>query len=87
MNAPFPKPKELKDYYWAYADILRDIGINESTYDQRIMAFMALKLLIDNDKLTFNLEYQNNFGFSRQRYAYYKEKDTKETFLKIIKDI
>jgi len=23
--------KELKDYYWAYADILRDIGINEST--------------------------------------------------------
>ena len=36
--------KELKDYYWAYSDILRDIGINESTYDQRIMAFMALKL-------------------------------------------
>ena len=48
--------KELKDYYWSYADILRGIGINESTYDQRIMAFMALKLLIDNDKLIFNLE-------------------------------
>ena len=79
--------KELKDYYWAYADILRGIGINESTYDQRIMAFMALKLLIDNDKLKFNLEYQNNFGFSRQRYAHYKGKDTKETFLKMIRNI
>ena len=55
--------KELKDYYWSYADILRDIGINESTYDQRIMAFMALKLLIDNNKLKFNFEYSDNFGF------------------------
>lgn len=81
------KKKELKDYYWAYADILRDIGINESTYDQRIMAFMALKLLIDNDKLEFNFDYNNDFGFSRQRYAYYKGKDTKETFLKIIQNI
>ncbi|MFK5976193.1 MAG: hypothetical protein QM493_06770 [Sulfurovum sp.] len=69
--------KKLGDYYWAYADILRDIGINESTYDQRIMAFMALKLLIDNDKLEFNFEYQDNFRFSRQRYAYYQGKDTK----------
>ena len=33
--------KTLGDYYWAYSDILRDIGINESAYDQRIMAFMA----------------------------------------------
>ena len=51
--------KTLGDYYWAYSDILRDIGINESTYDQRIMAFMALKLLIDNNKLKFNFEYKN----------------------------
>ena len=58
--------KELKDYYWAYSDILRDIGINESTYDQRIMAFMALKLLIDNDKLAFNLEYCNSFGLTQK---------------------
>jgi len=79
--------KKLGDYYWAYADILRGIGINESTYDQRIMAFMALKLLIDNDKLVFNLEYTNNFGLSSKRYAYYKGKDTKETFLNLIKNI
>ncbi len=77
--------KELKDYYWSYADILRDIGINESTYDQRIMAFMALKLLIDNDKLLFNFEYRNDFGLSEKEYK--KGKDTKETFLNIIKNI
>lgn len=29
MNAPIPM-KKLKDYYWAYSDILQDIGINES---------------------------------------------------------
>ena len=79
--------KELKDYYWSYADILRDIGINESTYDQRIMAFMALKLLIDNDKLLFNLEYCNDFGLSEKEYKKYRGKDTKETFLNIIKNI
>ena len=81
------RTKELKDYYWAYSDILRDIGINESTYDQRIMAFMALKLLVDNDKLLFNLEYENNFGLPKDLYIKYKGKNTKETFLNIIKDI
>ncbi len=79
--------KELKDYYWAYSDILRDIGINESTYDQRIMAFMALKLLIDNDKLSFNLEYNNHFGLTAEEFFEYEGKDTKETFLNIVKDI
>ncbi len=79
--------KELKDYYWAHADILRDIGINESTYDQRIMAFMALKLLIDNKKLAFNFEYRDNFGLDDNLYREYKAKDTKSTFLKIIKNI
>ena len=46
------KPK-IGDFYWAYADILRGIGINESVYDQRILAFMALKLLVDNHKVQF----------------------------------
>ena len=32
------REKKLSDFYWAYADILRGIGINESMYDQRIMA-------------------------------------------------
>jgi len=91
MTAPTSKYKnhlkELKDYYWAYSDILRDIGINESTYDQRILAFMALKLLIDNEKLQFTLEYYNNFGLDDKTYAKYQGKDTTETFLNIIQDI
>jgi len=87
MKNDFLKFKELKDYYWAYSDILRDIGINESTYDQRIMAFMALKLLIDNNKMKFNFEFRHNFGLSKALYQKYKGKDTKETFLNIVKDI
>ena len=79
--------KELKDYYWSYADILRGIGINESTYEQRIMAFMALKLLIDNDKLIFNLEFRENFGLSDTLHEEYPGQDTKETFLNLIKNI
>jgi len=79
--------KKFDDYYWAYADILRGIGINESTYDQRIMAFMALKLLIDNDKLEFNFEYKNDFGLDDTTFSRYRGKDTKETFLNIINDI
>ncbi|ABB43976.1 N-6 DNA methylase [Sulfurimonas denitrificans DSM 1251] len=79
--------KSLCDYYWAYSDILRDIGINESTYDQRIMAFMALKLLIDNDKLMFTFEYNNNFGLDHAIFAKYDLGETKKTFLNIIKNI
>lgn len=79
--------KILGDYYWAYSDILRDIGINESTYDQRIMAFMALKLLIDNDKLQFNFEYDNNFGLEPTLYTKYKKENNKSTFLNIIQNI
>ena len=45
------------DFYWAYSDILRGIGINPSMYDQRIMAFMALKLLVDNKLVAFNFNY------------------------------
>jgi type I restriction enzyme M protein len=79
--------KSLCDYYWAYSDILRDIGINESTYDQRIMAFMALKLLIDNDKLKFNLEYESNFGLDDKTFSKYVKEDTKSTFLNLIQNI
>lgn len=91
MNASIPikkmLPKELKDYYWAYSDILRGIGINESTYDQRIMAFMALKLLVDNEKLKFTFEYWNQFGLNDEIYSKYNNGNTKETFLNIITDI
>lgn len=86
MKIKIPE-KTLGDYYWAYSDILRDIGINESTYDQRIMAFMALKLLIDNDKLQFNFEYKNKFGLTTKLYNQYKKEDTKSTFLNLIQNI
>ncbi len=84
---PSMRKKELKDYYWAYADILRDIGINESVYDQRIMAFMALKLLIDNKKLKFTLDFRDDFGLDEALYSKYKAKDTQATFLNIIQNI
>ncbi|MCT7909052.1 SAM-dependent methyltransferase [Arcobacter lacus] len=79
--------KTLGDYYWAYSDILRDIGINESTYDQRILAFLAVKLLIDNKKLKFNFEYDNKFGLTTALYNKYKKDDTKSTFLNIVQNI
>lgn len=81
------REKKLSDFYWAYADILRGIGINESMYDQRIMAFMAVKLLIDNQKLSFTFEYDDNFGLTPTQYKKYKKEDTKNTFLNIIKHI
>ncbi len=81
------REKKLSDFYWAYADILRGIGINESMYDQRIMAFMALKLLVDNDKLKFNFEYNDNFGLDVKLYKKYKKGDTKSTFLNLIQNI
>jgi len=81
------KERNLSDFYWAYADILRGIGIPTATYDQRIMAFMTVKLLIDNNKLKFNFEYKKQFGLTDKLYKKYKGKDTKETFKNIIADI
>jgi len=81
----YMKEKKLGDFYWAYADILRGIGINESMYDQRIMAFMALKLLVDNAFLKFDFNYKENFGLDT--ISRYKDKDTKSTFLNILSDI
>ena len=77
---PIEKKKILGDFYWAHADILRGIGIPASTYDQRIMAMMAVKLLIDNDKLKFNFDYDNQFGLPIEVYYQYKGDDTKATF-------
>ncbi|HOY30267.1 MAG TPA: N-6 DNA methylase [Bacteroidales bacterium] len=83
----FEKGKKLGDFYWAYADIIRGIGVPAATYDQRIMAFMALKLLIDNKKLKFNFEHKKQFGLPDSLYAKYKATDTKQTFKNIIADI
>jgi type I restriction enzyme M protein len=78
---------KLGDFYWAYADILRGIGVNETVYDQRILAFMALKLLVDNKKLQFNFDWRNNFGFSAKQYKKYEAENTLKTFSNIIADI
>jgi type I restriction enzyme M protein len=50
------------------------------------MAFMALKLLIDNDFIVFDFDYKNNFNL-KNKFSKYKSEDTKATFLNIIKDI
>jgi len=77
------------DFYWAYADILRGIGINESMYDQRIMAFMALKLLVDNELVVFNFDWRNRFGLTTKQIARYgtRKSDTKEIFRNIVSDV
>ncbi len=77
---------KIGDFYWAYSDILRGIGINESMYDQRIMAFMALKLLVDNNKVIFDFDWRNNFNLGAMTQKYKKE-TTKATFLNIIDDL
>lgn len=81
------KNKNIGDFYWAYADILRGMGINESMYDQRILAFMALKLLVDNDKLKFNFDYKNQFGLDPELYAKYAADNSQKTLVNIIKNI
>lgn len=78
---------KLGDFYWAYADILRGIGIPSTTYDQRILAFMSIKLLIDNDKLLFNFDYKNKFGLNSKQYEKFKGKSTKDTFFKIVNNL
>lgn len=77
----------LGDYYWAHADILRGFGVPAATYDQRILAFMAIKLLIDNKKLKFNFNYNDQFGLSETDYLKYKGKDTKATFRNLLNDL
>lgn len=76
--------KKIGDFYWSYADILRSsVGVNESVYDQRIMAFMALKLLVDNNFLKFNFDYVNNFNLKE----FLPGDNTKDKFEYIIKNI
>jgi type I restriction enzyme M protein len=84
---PVDRKKILGDFYWEYADILRGIGVPPATYDQRIMAMMAVKLLIDNDKLMFNFEYNKKFGLPEDKFQELKGADTKATFKNIIANI
>jgi len=81
------RKKALGDFYWAHADILRGVGVSETGYDLRVLAFMALKLLVDNDKFKFNFEYDNQFGLSDTDFLVYKGVNTKETFRNILNDL
>lgn len=84
---------KIGDFYWAYADILRGIGINETVYDQRILAFMSLKLLLDNQFLTFNFDHKNDFNILHEtldpavKNKFSKLSTTKEKFTFLIKNI
>ena len=79
--------KSVGDFYWAYADILRGVGINESMYDQRIMAFMALKLLVDNHKVKFNFDHKTQFGLSDRVYKKYECVTPQATFINLVNNI
>lgn len=81
------KEKKIGDFYWAYADILRGMGINESMYDQRILAFMTLKLLVDNQKVMFNFDYKNHFGLDPDLYAKYASVNSQQTLVNLIENI
>lgn len=71
------------DFYWDYCDILRGAyGVSESLYDQRVLAFMALKLLCDNGRLTFSFDPSRNFDQTT-----FKGKSAKETFLQIVRNL
>lgn len=80
----------IGDYYWDYADILRSsVGINPSMYDQRIIPFMAIKMLCDNNILLFNFDFKNNFGIQNKKIIVElnKFRTTKDKFGYIVKNI
>lgn len=60
------KTTKIGDFYLDYSEIMRGEGIKEGLYDERILAFMAIKLLIDNNKLGFNFNYKATIPFSME---------------------
>lgn len=81
------KANLIGDFYWSHADLLRGVGVNSSGYDERILAFTAIKLLIDNNKVNFNFDYNKNFGLSDIDYKKYHGSNLIETFLNIVSNI
>jgi len=91
---------KIGDFYWDYADIMRALGIKEGVYDERILGFMALKLLVDNNKVSFNFNYKTNnedknlkqetpFNCKKEHIFFNQDKtiNYSETFKTIIKNI
>ena len=77
-----------QDFFWKHADILyASAGVNPSGYDERIIPFIALKVLIDYRKVKFNLDYRNKFGLSDRDFEKIKGNNLRETFLNLIKNI
>jgi len=79
------KERKVKDFFWAYGDILRSPYKITNNVDLRVLGFMAIKLLCDNKKLNFSFNYKNNFGIDKSFFK--NEKTSQEKFLKIIKNI
>ncbi len=76
------------DFFWKHADVLyASAGVNPSGYDERVIPFIALKVLIDYGKTQFNLDYKNNFGLSPSQYNKIKGKSLRETLVNIVKNM
>ena len=76
------------DFFWKHADILyASAGVNPSGYDERIIPFIALKILIDYEKVKFNFDYKNNFGLSKKDFQKIKGNNLRETFFNLISQI
>lgn len=80
----------VRDFYWEHADkLLRGLGVKESVYDERVLAFMALKMLSDNDLIKFNFDYNKNFGAKKEHIVLNKDKsiNLRQTFLNLVVNI
>lgn len=73
---------KVGDFFWAYADILRKPYNITNNVDIRILGFIALKLLCDNDKLRFNFDYKNSFGLEINTKV-----NTKTKLIDIVKNL
>ncbi len=74
---------QVGDFFWAHADILRDLQVDVS---KRVLGLIALKLLVDNKKLKFNFNYKDNFGLDKDFFTQ-KDNTTQKKFLKIINNL
>jgi type I restriction enzyme M protein len=73
---------KVGDFFWAYADILRKPYNITNNIDIRILGFMALKLLCDNDKLKFNFDYKNDFNIKCD-----SKDNTQQKLIKIVTNL
>lgn len=77
-----------QDFFWKHADILyASAGVNPNGYDERVIPFIALKVLIDYGKVSFNLDYKNRFGLPNENFKKIEKNNLRETFLNLVLNI